>query len=90
MPRPRMVSRTFKTTECTVTVAQKSTGTLKNIIVNVPREVIDPTKLARAVKKLITDEDLVFVEVSDFTTKEKLLAMSEEDFVQQAHEIKRQ
>ena len=89
MSRQKMVTRTFKTMSCSVLVADKEMGELKNIVVKLPREITDPIKLHKACAKAITDSNLVIVEVTDFTTEEKLYGMPESDFIANAIEISR-
>lgn len=89
MARQKMVTRTFKTMSISVLVVNKENAELRNVMIELPREITDATKLFKACVKAISDPNLVVVEVSDFTVNEKLMGIPEADFIKYAVEIPR-
>lgn len=84
MARKPMVTRTVRTTKVTflcVNIVEEKTETK---VVEVTRTYSDDKKLLKAVKEVITDENIIPVKVIKTEIVESLFGMTEQEFVEYA------
>ena len=84
MARKPMVTRTIKTTKCTVMCANIQTAECENKVVVLPRTFSEPKKLDKAVHEAVDTESLKVVSVVASEEIETLYGMDEQDFINNA------
>jgi len=89
MARVPVVSRTFKMTEVTVLCLNIETAEPFNQTVILPRHFKDEKKLMKEIEKRVNSESVKAVHVVDVKPTEKLLGMTEDEFIAHAYPITR-
>lgn len=84
MARTPQVTRTMKTTVCTVLCANTVEQELCNKKVTLPRTYKDTKELLKATKKAIETDTLKVVDIVDTKVEETLYGMTEQDFIAHA------
>lgn len=87
MARVPVVSRTMKTSVCTVLAVDTVAGECFNDIVEVPRTYADEEKLLKIVKEMYNKENKTVVKIVNVDVKEQLYAMPEADFLYYAKPV---
>lgn len=88
MARERNVTRTFKVMHVTVLVANSETRAIEEVVVDLPRIYKDEKALVKVLTKEVNTDIMKFVSVVDTSVEEKLMGMSEIEFLKHAKELK--
>lgn len=87
MGRAKMVTRTILGTEAEVMVFSNTSNEVDTIKVSVGGQYDDDAKLLKAIEKCTNSQDIKVLKVVTSTKIDKLLGMSEVDFLKYAKEI---
>lgn len=87
MGRAKMVTRTILGTEAEVMVFSNTSNEVDTIKVSVGGQFDDDAKLLKAIEKTTNSEEIKVLKVVTSTKIDKLLGMTEADFLKYAHEI---
>ena len=87
MGRAKMVTRTILGTEAEVMVFSNTSNEVDTIKVSIGGQYDDDAKLLKAIEKTTNSADIKVLKVVTSTKIDKLLGMSEEDFLKYAHEV---
>lgn len=84
MARKPMVTRTVRTTKVTFLCVNTVEEKIETKVVEVTRTYSDDKKLLKAVKEVITDENIIPVKIIKTEIVESLFGMTEQEFVEHA------
>ena len=85
--REQMITRTINATQVTILAVELDTAETFNETLVVPRVYKDDKKLERVVSKMFDDETRKAVHIVDKKVINKLMGMTEEDFIKNAVEL---
>ena len=87
MPRKNQVTRTMKTTRCSVLCLDVLTAEPQNVEVTVPRTYPDEKSLMKVIRPMLETESLKPVKVVETEVVETLYAMDEDYFLAHAKPV---